>query len=277
MSTRPAVSVVTVVRNDRAGLELTLASVSDQTLESLEHVVIDGASTDGTAEWLAAHHGRVRGSWLSEPDQGIYDAMNKGLERATGSMVVFMNAGDRFPDTATLSRVAADRAARSWRWAYGGVRWMRDGVPVADVRQEPFDLRRFALGRMWVPHQSAYVDTDLIRDLGGFRPEYGVGADQELLMRVAAMSPPRVLPDVLSEFELGGAHSQQTIWQREFAWRRMRLASYGPVPLDLLRTAVKGGFLTARHYAGDQVRSRTHGRISRMPFVRPRGRSEISP
>ena len=271
MNDQPVVSVVTIVRNDREGLARTVASVHQQTFSNLEHLVIDGASTDGTTAWLMANQSLVRGPVLSEPDDGVYDAMNKGLDRATGVLTVFMNAGDVFPDERTVALVAEDWAKRHWAWAYGGVRWVRASAPIADIRQEPFDLRSFALGRMWVPHQSTYVTTDLMRALGGFRPEFGVGADQDLLLRVAMKSVPRVFSEILSEFDVGGLHSNQTMWEREFAWRRIRLATYGPVRPDLLRTTVKGSYLTVRHYLGEQIRARAKGRFPRLTRAsRPR-------
>lgn len=90
----PLVSVVTVARDDAAGLARTLASVRLQDHPRIQHIVIDGASRDGTRELLA--RATPAPEWLSEPDDGPYDAMNKGLRRARGDWVVFMNAGDCF-------------------------------------------------------------------------------------------------------------------------------------------------------------------------------------
>lgn len=87
------VSVVTVCRNDIEGLRRTVASVAALRGVEVEHVVVDGASTDGTPRWLAAQSG-IR--WVSEPDGGIYDAMNKGVAMASGDWVIFMNAADTF-------------------------------------------------------------------------------------------------------------------------------------------------------------------------------------
>jgi glycosyltransferase involved in cell wall biosynthesis len=91
----PVVSIVTVCRNAAAELETTIASVASQTYPAIEYIVIDGASTDGTAEVIRRASSDID-EWVSEPDAGIYDAMNKGARRATGEWILFMNAGDRF-------------------------------------------------------------------------------------------------------------------------------------------------------------------------------------
>jgi putative colanic acid biosynthesis glycosyltransferase len=104
-------SIITVVRNDRPGLERTAASVSRQTHGDLEWIVVDGASDDGTAQWLETNSEIPSLTWLSESDQGRYDAMNKGIERALGDYLVFMNAGDELADPHVLARVASAAAA----------------------------------------------------------------------------------------------------------------------------------------------------------------------
>jgi glycosyltransferase involved in cell wall biosynthesis len=91
----PLVSVVTVCRNAVAEIEATIASVISQTHPAIEYIVIDGASTDGTVEAIRRASDDID-TWISEPDAGIYDAMNKGVRLATGEWIIFMNAGDRF-------------------------------------------------------------------------------------------------------------------------------------------------------------------------------------
>src|SRR5256885_15677190 len=104
-------SVITVTLNDLAGLQATLASTLRQQHQDLEAIVIDGGSFGDTKEWLSSQ-ADVRIRWLSEPDRGLYDAMNKGLDRARGDYVVFMNSGDTFADDEVLQKVAAAAAVR---------------------------------------------------------------------------------------------------------------------------------------------------------------------
>lgn len=102
--TKPLISIVTVVLNARTDLQQTAASVAEQGLYSVEHIVIDGGSTDGTVTYLSG----VNWShlvWKSERDDGIYDAMNKGLELASGDWVLFLNAGDTLASPKTLQQL----------------------------------------------------------------------------------------------------------------------------------------------------------------------------
>ena len=87
---KPLISVITVVYNDQEGMKKTFSNVCSQTYPQIEHVVIDGNSTDGTAEFVREHCDDIA-HWISEPDQGLYDAMNKGLDRATGDFCIFLN------------------------------------------------------------------------------------------------------------------------------------------------------------------------------------------
>ena len=100
----PTVSVITVVYNARDLIEGTIDSVLAQTYPHLEYVIVDGASTDGTLELIGRYADRID-RLVSEPDRGLYDAMNKGLEQATGDFVWYINAGDRIFASDTLERV----------------------------------------------------------------------------------------------------------------------------------------------------------------------------
>ena len=101
----PRFSIITIAMNDRAGLAETHERVAAQTCGDFEWLVIDGASSDGTLGYLRQLT-QPNCKWISEPDGGLYDAMNKGLDRATGQYVIFMNSGDRFAGADVLSRIA---------------------------------------------------------------------------------------------------------------------------------------------------------------------------
>lgn len=98
------VSVITVVYNNSKGLERTIQSVLAQTYDSMEFIIIDGGSKDGTVDVIKKNENRID-KWLSEPDKGIYDAMNKGVKMATGEWLCFMNSGDCFVDGMVLQRI----------------------------------------------------------------------------------------------------------------------------------------------------------------------------
>jgi len=100
----PIVTVITVVRNDIKGIEKTIQSVIQQSYPNIEYILIDGESTDGTVEVVKKFTKNIS-YFISEPDKGLYDAMNKGAKVATGEWIIFMNSGDRFHDSQILSKI----------------------------------------------------------------------------------------------------------------------------------------------------------------------------
>ena len=104
MNTLPLISVITVCYQAAEPLEKTILSVRQQYYQPLEFIVVDGGSTDGTRDIIARHQDIIT-RWVSEPDRGIYDAMNKGVSMATGEWVIFMNAGDTFAANNVLLRI----------------------------------------------------------------------------------------------------------------------------------------------------------------------------
>lgn len=102
----PLLSVITVVYNNKAFLQRTIESVKEQTYSNIEYIVVDGNSTDGTLDVIQANQ-EIISQWISEPDQGIYDAMNKGISLAKGEWINFMNAGDIFFNSTTVEEVVS--------------------------------------------------------------------------------------------------------------------------------------------------------------------------
>ena len=137
------VTVITVARNARNDLRRTMESVARLSYPDVEYIVVDGASTDGTVEMLEKSKG-VR--WTSEADRGIYDAMNKGVTKATGEWVIFMNAGDRFASDDVIERVFSHPETDAADVIYGDV--VKRGT-VCSASPEPVDGHR-----MFFCHQS---------------------------------------------------------------------------------------------------------------------------
>ena len=108
MNNTPKISIVTVTYNCISTVERTIRNVLGQTYPNIEYIVIDGASTDGTKEVIEKYADRLA-YWVSEPDKGIYDAMNKGIKVATGEWINFMNAGDLFANADTIEKVFSDK------------------------------------------------------------------------------------------------------------------------------------------------------------------------
>lgn len=116
----PKVSIVTVCFNSHEDLVKTIKSVAEQTFSSFEYIIIDGGSSDGSKDVIIANEAIVS-KWISEPDRGIYDAMNKGIDLASGEWIIFMNAGDVFYDNTVLESVFSKKIDDSIGIIYGDV------------------------------------------------------------------------------------------------------------------------------------------------------------
>lgn len=147
----PAVSVVTVCRNALPLLRKTVESVVSQSFPDIEYVIIDGSSTDGTREYVKSLGDKVT-VFISEPDNGIYDAMNKGIAHAHGEWVIFMNAGDTFYSEDTVERVFANKDYSGYGVIYGDVAKGTDAEDlIVKKASAPHNSHR-----MFFCHQSAF-------------------------------------------------------------------------------------------------------------------------
>lgn len=210
------ISIVTITYNAARTLQRTLDSVSSQTYPSVEHVIVDGASKDDTLAIAERYRQQSRHEVFiqSEPDHGLYDAMNKGLQRATGDYLVFLNAGDTLygPDTiATVAKAAQQRPAV----VYGDTAITDSEGHFLHLRRhrppETLSWRSFRQG-MLVCHQAFYVRTDMARSQP-YDLQYRHSADVDWCIRVMKEAERRQLPlvnthAILANFEDGGDSTQ---------------------------------------------------------------------
>lgn len=223
----PLISVITVNLNDAAGLRKTVLSVLNQRYQRYEHIVIDGASKDLSVDtWKNVTSGDKRFLIFSETDSGIYDAMNKGLGKASGDLIQFLNAGDTLSDDMVFSRVANSWVeSPDWYWGFGGLRIIsKEGNRVEEILKAVFSPKDFRWGNSYVPHPSSFVSTHLFVAHGGFDPGFGIAADQEFFFKISKRHYPMIWEDTFANFQLGGAHSTLSPWQKERIWHQMRKA-----------------------------------------------------
>ncbi len=178
----PTLTVITVVYNNVSDIERTLQSVLRQSYPKLEYIVIDGASTDGTLTILEHYRDKIT-KLVSEPDQGIYDAMNKGLKFASGDYVLFMNSGDEIYDSDTVTRVF--QGAPNGDIYYGETEMIdASGKSLGQRRHkspERFTWKSFRYG-MSISHQAIYIRRTLVK---AYDPNYQLSADIDWILDAA--------------------------------------------------------------------------------------------
>ncbi len=218
--------IVTIHWNDFAGLKLTYQSLASQTYGEFRWIVVDGASTDGAVEWLARLE-EPRAEVSSEKDRGIYDAMNKGLERAMASdgYTLFLNAGDTLASPTVLENVARAIEASATRpaFVYGDFFWKYADGALVRRQAKPIELLYRGLP---ASHQSMYFANERLREVR-FRDEYKLSADYcmviEFLQGVDPASGVLRLPIPLCIFDTCGvSHKRRFDAIKEDAQIRMR-------------------------------------------------------
>ncbi len=179
---KPKLSVITVVYNNVRDIERTIQSVTRQTYTNIEYIIIDGHSTDGTLDIIYEHEDKIA-KLISEPDKGIYDAMNKGLAMATGDYILFMNSGDEIYNTNTVECIFA--TATDADIYYGETEMINaDGISLGQRRHKApkqFNWRSFKYG-MAISHQAIYVRRTLTQP---YNPKYQLSADIEWILQAA--------------------------------------------------------------------------------------------
>jgi glycosyltransferase involved in cell wall biosynthesis len=171
----PQISIVTVVFNDRQHLEQTILSVLGQTYQNIEYIIIDGGSIDGTVDIIRRYEDRVA-YWQSEPDRGIYDAMNKGISAASGDWINFMNSGDTFCRSDVLSTIFPGKVVQAdLIYGHHQVNYHERFSMV----KKALDLK-FLWKGMVFRHQSLFVRTALMKQ-HPFDLSYRIGADYEFI------------------------------------------------------------------------------------------------
>jgi glycosyltransferase involved in cell wall biosynthesis len=180
----PTISIITVSFNSIRTLADTINSVLAQTYQNIEYIVIDGSSTDGTADLVKSFGNRIS-KFISEPDNGIYDAINKGIKLSTGDVVGIINSDDFFSDAKIIEKVAKSFEMNEIDAVFGDACFV-DPVETSRIvryySSKKFNMGKFRFGFM-PAHPSFYVRRELFDKLGYYRTDYKIAADFELLLR----------------------------------------------------------------------------------------------
>ncbi len=249
---QPLVSIVTPSFNQAGFLEETIRSVLEQDYPNLEYIIIDGGSTDGSLEIIQKYADRIN-SWVSEPDRGQTDAINKGFARARGDILAWLNSDDRYRPGAIGEAVAFLKDHPQAGLVYGDANLIDEGgniigkFPAAQT-----DYRKLQRGYVHIPQQSAFFRGELWRKVGPLDASFYFAMDYDLWVRLAKCAPLVYHPRLWADFRLHGGGkstiSDERCWPEmlrvhfreggsRFSWlyvmSKVRPWLYGWLPLSL--------------------------------------------
>ena len=220
------VSIITVVYNGVATLNSCIESVLRQDYKNIEYIIIDGNSTDGTKELIESYGNKVH-KFVSEPDNGIYDAMNKGIQVASGDVIGILNSDDFYAFDTVISEVASAMKISCANGVYGDLEYV-DSATNFEVKRKwisgKFKVNSFLNGWM-PPHPTFFLERKYYQEYGSFRLDLGSAADYELMLRMIHKVGITLvyIPKVLIRMRIGGV-SNSTVANRLAANRNDRKA-----------------------------------------------------
>jgi glycosyltransferase involved in cell wall biosynthesis len=182
------VSIITVAYNSAKTLTDTIKSVLNQIYDNIEYIIVDGASTDETLDIIKDFEPMFAGrlKWISEKDNGIYDAMNKGIQMATGDVVGILNSDDYFTSNDVIERMVSAFDDKQLDAIYGDIHFIRDGQPEKCVRYySSKHFRPLWLRFGFMPaHPSFYCRKEVFEKAGYYKTDYKIGSDYEMMVRL---------------------------------------------------------------------------------------------
>ncbi|MCR5050208.1 MAG: glycosyltransferase [Paludibacteraceae bacterium] len=230
------ISIITITYNSAATLLRALDSVQCQTYTDIEHVLVDGASTDGTREIIEAYarkHQNVR--WVSEKDGGIYNAINKGIRMATGDAIGFLHSDDRFYSPDSISHIVETFRQNDAQVVYADLQYCKNGKVIRQWKSN--DFHPYSLKFGWMPpHPTVYVRKEVYAQVGEYDEWFRIAADYDMILRIfTAGFKTSYLPEVLVSMETGGASNRNT---------KARLSKTQEDYIVLKKNHIGAGYLT---------------------------------
>lgn len=201
------ISIITACYNADATIERTIKSVLNQSYKNIEYIIVDGGSSDKTLDIIERYSQGIS-NMVSEPDKGIYDALNKGVMLATGDFIGFLHADDAFASSHVIKKIA--HLASNSDAVYGDLQYVSENDKVIRHWESGlFSLK--ALKRGWMPpHPTLYIKRELYNQIGHFNLEYKIASDYDFMLRLLSVPNIKVsyLPEVVVLMRVGGASNK---------------------------------------------------------------------
>ena len=246
MFENPKISIITVALNSQSTIKHTIESIDSQDYQNVEYILIDGASTDWTLDILNFYKDKIN-YFISEEDEGIYDAMNKGIRAATGDIIGILNSDDFYPNNKILSKVAKVFEETNCDCLYGDLVYVDKGNARKIVRYwQSGAFKKSKLKTGWtLPHPTFFVKKEIYDKFGLYNTELTTAADYEMILRLLKKHEISVeyIPEIIVKMRQGG-QSNSSIWNRlranredSRAWKLNNL--YSPYFVRVLKPLIK--------------------------------------
>lgn len=236
---KKVLTIVTVCYNSEKTIDKCIRSILPQLTEEIEYLLVDGKSTDHTVDIIETYtdYG-IR--YLSEPDTGLYDAMNKGIRLAEGKWIWFINSDDCIQDGLLQNMLSVLKQNDELDFLYGDMEYVRiiDGTYYAEIKQAPDTLDGIRK-EMVIGHPSTICKVKALREIGGFDTEFRIAADWDLILRLYLNHmKSRHIHEVYAKFYCGGASSKMHNHERHMV--RKKNQTYRLIDICYIKDIVKG-------------------------------------
>ena len=219
MASLPLVTIVTPSYNQARFLETAIQSVLNQDYPHIEYIIVDGGSTDGSVDIIRRYADRLAW-WVSEPDRGQTDAINKGFARARGEILAWLNSDDTYEPHAVREAVEVLQAHPEVGLVYGDANYIDEqGRVIGRFPAAQTDYRKLRRGYVHIPQQAAFFRADLWRQVGPLDPSFYFAMDYDLWVRLAKVSRLLYVPRVWANFRIHG--DAKTLKDDDRCWPEM--------------------------------------------------------
>lgn len=219
-------SLITPTYNSSKTIARTLDSVVAQNYPDLEYIIIDGVSQDDTLKIIAGYQSKINIKLISEPDNGIYDAMNKGIKLASGEIIGILNSDDFFFDSNVLNLVSESFLDNKVDIVYGDIKYFSDNTYKTNRYWKTGKYSERKLNNGWIiPHPALFVKKTVYDRAGLYRDDFKIAADYEFILRILKKYQfnLKYIPQIFVKMYAGGT-SGSSLEQRKKGWQELRKA-----------------------------------------------------